>query len=135
MRKFPEVLNHKEKREFIETLLVIAGIFTALNQSVVLTFPVLLLFIVASLVYIIRNSIAEKSPPGKMVKHNFLLSISVASGFSGVLLTIGVPYFRSFGWLFGSLSAITLYGLLVSLLTIILNVEKPHEEKKRSIDS
>ncbi len=128
MTKFPEILDYKEKRAFIETLLIVAGILTAFNQDIVSTFPILIFFIVASLLYIVRISIMDKKIPSKIKKHNSLLSAMVAAGFSGLMIVIGAPVFGSYVFLFiGPILAIVLYATLAYLLYLILCTEKEND--------
>jgi len=123
MEKIPVILDHKEKRALIETLLIIAGIFTAFNKDIVSTFPILIIFIIASLIYIIRNTAVEKNILMKIRDFNFPVSMAVASGFSGLLVVIGTPAFVSYGLLIGIPLEFILFGTLLILLLFILYVE------------
>ena len=123
MSKNHQIFDYKEKRALIETLLIIAGILTAFNKDIVITFPILILFIIASLSYIIRIAIMDKKIQSKLKEYNFLFSISVAVGFSGLLVVIGAPVFVLYGLFIGIPLAIILYGLLIVILFWILYKE------------
>jgi len=127
MKKIPEILDLKEKKTFVETLLIVAGIITVFNkdtQSFVV--PYLTLFIVASLLYIIRISIIEKPAyrQGKWpftVKHT--LAVLVSGSFSGIIVLIYLQYLKSLEW-WWSIPLLFLYGALFIVLEVVLAAEK-----------
>jgi len=127
MKKIPEILDPKEKKSFVETLLVVAGIITVFNtdnRSFVV--PYLTSFIIASLCYIIRISIVEK-PGYRQGNWHFIgkhtLSSLVSASFSGIIVLIYLQYLKPIEWIWG-IPLLFLYGALFVVLEIVLSGEK-----------
>jgi hypothetical protein len=127
MKKVPEILDPKEKKTFVETLLIVAGIITVFNTDArSFVVPYLTLFIVASLLYIIRISIIEKPAyrQGKWpytVKHT--LASLVSASFSGIIVLIYLQYMKPMAW-WWSIPLLFLYVALFIVLEVVLAAEK-----------
>ena len=129
--KLQEVFTIPEKRTFIETLLIIAGIMTGLNPSP-LTLNIFVVFASSSISYIIVISIIKKRVKDRKFTRvefymNWIISIICGIFFSALVLVIGLQAnimgaktFNDILTIFGGW--ITIYFMLGFLLILVLGL-------------
>lgn len=132
-RKLPEILNYKEKKKFIQTLLIIAGLITVFNTEAKYIFSIFTLFIVSSLGFIIWISIMEKSSKErKQENKNYIqfvrgfISSTLSYSFAAIIAVVGIRELTGsfIAVLFGGFLLLGLYIVLGSFLNYVLYKEK-----------
>ncbi len=129
--KLQEVFTISEKRTFVETLLIIAGVMTGFNPSPLKT-TFFVTFALSSIYYIIwiskiKHQIKNKRFTSGQSFNNWIISFSVGIFFSALVIIVGIPAGLS-SITSGELSKITiviwvlLYFLLTVLLTLVLGL-------------
>jgi len=127
-KHFPGILTIKEKRRFVETLLILAGLMGAIYNSLS-TINLFVLFGVLSIIYIIWISIVKKKIKKRKFNSfekiiNWIFSASVGASFSGLIASMGLIGSISTngsinimfaGWIF-------VYVVLSILLTLVLGL-------------
>ena len=126
--KLTNIFSYEEKRKFIQTLLIISGILIAFNVSEN-NISIFVLFLIATLLYIIFLSIIEKQesiiiPKNKIFMNRLFCVFAAIVGFcfSAIIFIVGFIGSLNQGISFG-LSVILwflVYGLLGTLVSIVL---------------
>lgn len=127
--KKSDIFTYDEKRNFIQTLLIIGGLLAAFNYTLNNT-TIFVIFIISSLMYLIFISINErKSSKLKNKGRKFfevyytLLPCSVGFSFSGLIAIITIPDLLKTG-LIGIIFLFALYAMLGFILSFVLSIKK-----------
>ena len=126
--KLKQVFTYEDKKKFIQTLLIIAGVLTALNANPT-NATIFVYFVIASVIYIIAISVIEKTDTKVLHKHERYTKITIAFAsysigfcFSGIIFLVG--FINSINQGVSVTIAIILwlvaYGILGGLLGFVL---------------
>lgn len=129
MKKIPELLNYDEKKRFIQILILVGGLLTALNRFGLNLIPLFTLFIISSLTYLIWISVIQKTKKKPItdkytIYFTEFLSGTTSYSFAGILAMIGIQGMNATGLigLIGVFGLIALYIILGSFLMMVITI-------------